>query len=161
MIKYTKEILEPIVQESLTMAEVGRKVGIKPHGGGQAHLKKRILEMGLSIDHFKGQGWSRNKITYNKKTPLEIFTMLPIGSNRLSSKQLSRALVETGIIKQCSICKLEKWLDKDITLEIDHIDGNYLNNTRENLRFICPNCHSQTDTYKNKNGRLAESGLLR
>lgn len=154
MIKYTKEILKPIVESSFTMAEVGRKVGIKPHGGGQAHLKKRILDMGLSIDHFKGQGWNKGGTSCNKKSALDIFTIRKAGSNRLPYKQLHRALLETGVIKQCSICKLDKWLNKDITLEVDHIDGNYLNNTKENLRFVCPNCHSQTDTYKNKNVRV-------
>jgi hypothetical protein len=41
--------------------------------------------------------------------------------------------------------------NKPLTLEIDHIDGKCFNNTLENMRFLCPNCHSQTDTYKAKN----------
>ena len=41
--------------------------------------------------------------------------------------------------------------EKKIVLEVDHIDGLHYNNTVDNLRLICPNCHSQTDTYKNKN----------
>jgi hypothetical protein len=52
---------------------------------------------------------------------------------------------------KCSVCDLEKWLGKKIVLEVDHIDGLHYNNTVENLRLICPNCHSQTETYKNKN----------
>lgn len=51
----------------------------------------------------------------------------------------------------CEICGITSWNDKPIVLECDHIDGNHLNNRPENLRMICPNCHSQTDTYKNKN----------
>jgi Zn finger protein HypA/HybF involved in hydrogenase expression len=150
MIKYTKEILEPIVKESLTMSEVGRKVGIKPHGGGQAHLKKRILEMGISISHFKNQGWSRDKITYNKKKAKDIFRVLPEGSNRTQAHQLRRALNEVGIETECINCKIKTWMNKKITLEVDHIDGNYLNNLQENLRLLCPNCHSQTSNYRNK-----------
>lgn len=133
------------------MAEVGRKVGIKPHGGGQAHLKKRILGMGISIDHFKGQGWSRDFIPNNKKKVEDIFIILNEGANRLPGHQLTRALLEVGIKEKCSCCGIKDWLGKKIILEIDHIDGNYLNNKQENLRFLCPNCHSQTSTYKNKN----------
>jgi 5-methylcytosine-specific restriction endonuclease McrA len=52
---------------------------------------------------------------------------------------------------QCQICNLESWQDKPIPLELDHIDGNSSNNSRDNLRIICPNCHAQTDTYRGKN----------
>ena len=52
---------------------------------------------------------------------------------------------------KCSCCSISEWNGKSIVLEIDHIDGNSDNNRPENLRFICPNCHSQTDTYKARN----------
>lgn len=51
----------------------------------------------------------------------------------------------------CTVCNLSEWNGKPITLEVDHIDGHHLNNSIDNLRSICPNCHSQTDTYKAKN----------
>lgn len=52
---------------------------------------------------------------------------------------------------QCSVCNLSEWQGKEIVLEVDHIDGKHYNNNVENLRLICPNCHSQTNTYKNRN----------
>jgi predicted nucleic acid-binding Zn ribbon protein len=61
-----------------------------------------------------------------------------------------RYLTETYGYK-CSCCEISEWNNKSIVLEIDHIDGNPENNRPENIRFICPNCHSQTDTYKAKN----------
>lgn len=51
----------------------------------------------------------------------------------------------------CFVCKLTNWMNKQISLEVDHIDGNHKNNFPENIRLICPNCHSQTPTYKAKN----------
>lgn len=52
---------------------------------------------------------------------------------------------------RCSCCKLSKWNNKPISLELDHIDGDGTNNTLINTRLLCPNCHSQTDTYKGRN----------
>lgn len=51
----------------------------------------------------------------------------------------------------CSVCGISEWNGKEIVLEVDHIDGHHENNHPDNLRLICPNCHSQTDTYKAKN----------
>ena len=51
----------------------------------------------------------------------------------------------------CEICGITEWNRKSIVLEMDHIDGNHEHNHPDNLRLICPNCHSQTDTYKAKN----------
>ena len=51
----------------------------------------------------------------------------------------------------CECCGISEWNRKSIVLEVDHIDGHHKNNVPSNLRLICPNCHSQTDTYKAKN----------
>lgn len=52
---------------------------------------------------------------------------------------------------QCGICGISEWMEAPIRLELDHIDGNADNNNLDNLRVLCPNCHSQTDTYKGAN----------
>lgn len=51
----------------------------------------------------------------------------------------------------CTCCGISEWNGDPITLEVDHIDGDYRNNNEGNLRSLCPNCHSQTDTYKARN----------
>lgn len=51
----------------------------------------------------------------------------------------------------CEECGLTEWLSKPITLELEHIDGDNQNNVKENLKLLCPNCHSYTDTWKGKN----------
>lgn len=52
---------------------------------------------------------------------------------------------------KCEVCERTTWMNNPIPLEVDHINGNNQNNDPKNLRLICPNCHSQTDTYKNRN----------
>jgi hypothetical protein len=74
----------------------------------------------------------------------------------ISGRMIKRYLQET--ISSCSSCGLQKtWNNKPIVLEIEHIDGNSENNRIENLTLLCPNCHSQTPTFKGRNkgnGRL-------
>ena len=53
--------------------------------------------------------------------------------------------------EKCACCNNDTWLDKPITLEIEHKDGNSDNNHPDNLELLCPNCHSYTPTYKAKN----------
>ena len=52
---------------------------------------------------------------------------------------------------KCAICGIDNWFGQSITLELDHINGNGIDNKEENLRCLCPNCHSQTSTYRSKN----------
>lgn len=52
---------------------------------------------------------------------------------------------------QCECCKLTEWMSKKIPLQLDHIDGNADNKTKDNFRLLCPNCHAQTETYCGKN----------
>jgi len=69
---------------------------------------------------------------------------------KISARVIKRYIQEK-YGKVCSVCGLTDWNNKPITLELEHKDGNSENNLEENLCLICPNCHSQTDTYKAKN----------
>jgi Zn finger protein HypA/HybF involved in hydrogenase expression len=60
---------------------------------------------------------------------------------------------------KCSCCGIADWNDSPITLQIDHIDGINTNNVIENYRYLCPNCHTQTDTWGVKNA--SAEGKLR
>ena len=66
------------------------------------------------------------------------------------SSHIKRYLLDKQSNK-CYSCGIDSWNDKPITLEVEHIDGNSNNNKEENLVMICPNCHSQTATYKGAN----------
>jgi hypothetical protein len=64
---------------------------------------------------------------------------------------------------KCENCKNDSWMNLPITLEMDHVDGNYLNNNPKNLKLLCPNCHSITPNFKSKNrlGRKKRNDLLK
>ena len=84
---------------------------------------------------------------------------IPYGSKRTKPPFLRRALVESGRPYRCELCQnAGDWRGAPLRLEVDHVDGDYHNNCSDNLRFLCPNCHSQTDNYAGKSqGRYAET----
>jgi len=152
--KYTKDILEEAVNKSFSYAGVLRNLNIVQAGGSQTHIKRRVNYFNINTDHFNSENWMRGKKSVNRKTAEDILVNIKFGNNRVSSKLLTRALIETGRPYECegSECFVNKdWLGKKITLHVDHVDGNYTHNTQDNLRFLCPNCHSQTDNFGSKN----------
>jgi hypothetical protein len=61
---------------------------------------------------------------------------------------LSRALLAIGVPLRCALCGIgPQWNEAPLVLHVDHINGDPYDCRAENLRFLCPNCHSQTDTY--------------
>ena len=72
---------------------------------------------------------------------------------------LRKYVIEHNDTYECSVCSISEWQGKPITLQIDHIDGCAANNTPSNLRLICPNCHSQTDTFGGKNKGYGRKSL--
>lgn len=138
------------VRDSTSIAQVLVKLGIKQAGGSHYNISKRIKRMDLDTSHFTGQGHMKGKEALSRKSPDDILVMLPRDDLRPRPKtyQLVRALKEIGRPYLCEACGIGiTYNGKPLTLEVDHVDGNYSNNLKTNLRFLCPNCHSQTPTH--------------
>lgn len=157
MYRYSQEDLAQAVLESTSVTQVMRSLGMKVAGGSHSHLTRRIAKEGLDTSHFLGQASNRGKTSKAKKSS-ELILIKRSSGERARTKQLKRAMFESGFVYSCAKCAISSWQGQDITLDIDHIDGDHLNDTKENLRFMCPNCHSQTPTHRNKK-RAAVSEL--
>ena len=134
------------VSESKHWIDITRKIGYKNHGNCSV-IKKRIKELNIDVSHL-------NRTKYPKNIVYNLDEILIENSKYSSMVPLKKRLVrELGWELLCSVCKLKEWMNKPIPIEIDHINGIHTDNRIENLRFICCNCHAQTDTYKGKNIR--------
>lgn len=149
--KYTFEILSPIVESSISFAEVLKKLGLKQTGGSQSNIKKLVLEYRINIDHFLGQARNQSdkyRGGSKKISADEILILRDPLSHPEKAFKLRRALIEIGVSYCCELCGIgDLWNEKPLRLTIDHINGQRYDNRRENLRFLCPNCHSQTLTF--------------
>jgi predicted HNH restriction endonuclease len=151
--KYTKELLQPIVANCRSIGQVIEKLGLTRTGGTYKYIKYHIKRHKISTKHFLGQGW--NKLGQpdfnNGKEDIKDYFNAEVERkpNNVKSRLLTYGL-KKNICEKCGINGDKGWLNQDITIELHHIDGCRSNNQLSNLKMLCPNCHSQTDNYRNK-----------
>lgn len=155
--KYTPAMLAPLVRDSLSLAAVLRGLNLKQTGGSQAYIRRLIRDYGLDTSHFLGIRANHGSVHRggpDKRTPVQILVVRDRPARPEDPHRLRRALCETGLPYQCAVCGLlAEWQGQPLQLQIDHLNGERCDNRAENLRFICPNCHSQTANFGAKNKR--------
>lgn len=147
--RYTDEDIAAAVEQSESVTGVMRLLGIKPAGGSHFHISKRIKGLGLDTSHFTGVAHNRGKTFLNRRKPADDILVLrhDLGQ-RARPHLLRRALLEVNVPLVCAECGTgDAWNGRPLTLHIDHINGDSLDCRRENLQFLCPNCHSQTPSF--------------
>jgi transposase/5-methylcytosine-specific restriction endonuclease McrA len=160
--KYTRDMLASAVAASTSMAGVMRHLGVRLNGGAHAHLRRRITALGIDTSHFLGIAHARGTRSPRRKRPDEILIERPPEAKRQAPTVLRRALEELGRPYLCAECGISgDWNGRALTLQVDHIDGQFWNCRAENLRFLCPNCHSQTPTYAGRNRPRRRNPLVR
>ena len=144
----TKEELQEIVNSSKTWQEVMHNLGYTANRGNSYKKMKEYLEE-INIDTSKLDVNNPNRYSHSQYKLEEILVENSTYTNM--SKLKDRILKANLIPYKCSICGITEWLGKKLVLQLDHINGNNRDNRLENLRLLCPNCHSQTDTFSGKN----------
>lgn len=142
------EEFKQIVKNSISYSDCLRALGLTTKGGSSTDvLKRRIKELECDISHFTRSG---NKSPYKKYTLEEIMIE---NSNYANISVLKKRIINEGVLPYiCDFCgNIGEWLGQKMTLQLDHINGINNDHRKENLRFLCPNCHSITDTYAGKN----------
>ncbi len=142
MIKIDENYFISICQESQSMAQASAK--LKLHFNT---FKRIAIKLGCYYPNQSGKGTSKK---YPEKISLD--SIIKGNHPQFQTYKLKNKLIKHGIFEnKCSICGITEWNGFNLNMELDHIDGNKYNHLLENLRMLCPNCHSQTDTYRAKN----------
>lgn len=148
--RFTTQDFINSVNSSTSKAGTLKMLGLVPNGANYLMFKKRVRALNLDTSHFLGAGHLKNKKhNWSPKIPLE---QVLVQESTYSTGTLKKRLIKEGhLLYSCYECNIDSWRGKPLSLQIDHINGINDDHRLENLRLLCPNCHSQTSTFAGKN----------
>lgn len=152
---WTTEDLIEAVKASKSIRQVLEKLKLVQAGGNYDQVKKYIKVHNLNTGHFIGRAWNKGLI--GRYLPhISTQEILKKGSSFQSFKLKQRLFIEKIKQPKCEECGwAKKSEDGRIPVELDHINGDKFDNRLENLRILCPNCHSLKLTHRGKNKKNA------
>lgn len=150
--KWTDEQFIKAVEESLSYAQVIKKLGLKVAGSNYDTVKRKIKELHLDISHMTGKAWNVGENFRTIKPAKPLSEILIENSTFINTNNLKKRLLKENIKEyKCESCGRTEWLGEPIALELHHINGVKNDLRLENLQLLCPNCHALTDNYRGKN----------
>ncbi|MGR3937819.1 HNH endonuclease [Streptomyces sp. BRA346] len=142
----SKARLREAVGNSISIAGALRQLGRPDSTRTRTHFRQWVAEDGLDTEHFLGQAHQQGKRREAK--PPEQVLVKHDGARRTRTSVLRRALHDIGVPERYFECKAgASWGGRPMTLEVDHINGDWSDDRPENLRLLCPNCHAVTATW--------------
>lgn len=154
-----REACESAVAGAASLAAALRNLGIADSGAARARLRRSLAAHGIDTAHFTGRGHNRGRAAPHRLPAAEILRRREPGEGRTKTALLRRALDELGVPHVCGECGVgDTWQGSRLVLEIDHANGDRCDNRRENLRYLCPSCHSQTPTFSRRSGHAGPQG---
>ncbi len=149
--KWSDDQLIKAVKKSKSIRNVIKLLGLKPTGGNYEQVKKYVKQNNLDTSHFTGMTWNKG-MKFGENPIIPLYKILVSKSTYQSfklKKRLFSAKLKEPKCEQCGWAKIST--DGRIPLELDHVNGNRYDNRLENLRILCPNCHSLQPTHRGKN----------
>jgi 5-methylcytosine-specific restriction endonuclease McrA len=143
---YTIEILKQEVEKALCWSDVCRGVNVSVCTFNYKRMQNLCKENNIPTDHFNvKKAYQRGKRIWTTET---LFTTDSTPYRTIVKDFMKRNNMIKDTCEECG--QNSNWNNKQLNMELDHINGNSKDNRLENLKFLCPNCHSQTSTYKRK-----------
>lgn len=145
----SSEEFAQIVKEATTYSDVVRYFGLSVQGNNFKTVKRRIKEDGLDTSHFDAKTASMRNL-YKHKLPLSV---IMVENSTYIREHLKGRLIKENVLPYiCRDCgNTGEWNGKPLVLQLEHVNGISNDHRKENLCFLCPNCHSQTATYAGRN----------
>lgn len=162
--RWTDSQLRDAVLKCSSWRQVALALGLYERGGGNYRtLQRRAEILNIETDHFTGQGWLKGKKDIFTGTSIPLSQILVENSTYTNPARLKKRLVREGmLIYKCAKCSLnDTWHGKKLSLQLDHVNGIRTDNRLENLRLLCPNCHSQTETFCKSKASVMELADMR
>lgn len=149
--KWTEKQLREIVPKVTSIRQILAKLRLREAGGNYTQIKKYLNYYVIDTSHFRGKAWNKGLTGIGK--PLLVLDKILVRGSTYQSYKLKKRLFAVGLkLPECEICGwAEMAKDGRIPLELDHINGDSHDNRLENLRVLCPNCHSLQLTHRGKN----------
>lgn len=149
--KWTVEQLRSATRKSTSIRQILHLLHLKEAGGNYQQISKYLKELQIDTKHLKGRGWNKG-LKGIGHPQIDLKNILILNSDFQSYKLKKRLFAAELKKQQCEECGWAK-MSKDgrIPLELDHINGNSTDNRFENLRVLCPNCHSLKSTHRGRN----------